>query len=135
MDITSIINIHVLVFISLKNREQTKSKLHDKKINGASAYIVAKQNGKGEDFKQAVFKAKFEAKFEEGADISNKNILLKIYRKFNLYTQVATVINNAESKELRKFAEYNNLKKQNKIYATPTLIINDGFGEYISSLR
>jgi len=85
------------------------------------AYIVAKQNGKGDSFKQAMFKVKF----EQREDISDKQVVLKISRKFNLDTQVAAAINNADSEEVRKFSEYNDLKKQNKIYATPTLIIND----------
>lgn len=67
----------------------------------------------------------FKAKFEQGADISDKQAVLNISKQFNLETQVSEAINNPDSKAFKKFREYNNIKKQKQIYATPTLIINN----------
>ncbi len=84
------------------------------------AYVVAEQNGKGEDFKQAIFNAKF----GQNADISDKQVVLKISKQFNLENKVAAALNDPDSKAAKKLQQYNILKKQLKIYATPTIVVN-----------
>ena len=85
------------------------------------AYLVAEQHAKGPQMKQALF----DAYFRDRKDISDKNVILALAEQNELKDQVAAALNNPASAAMQMFKKYNELKKQFKIYSTPTLIIND----------
>ena len=85
------------------------------------AFIVAEQSGKGTIVKQALFNAKF----EQGIDLNNKQDILAIVKNYDLDQKLLSAINNPNSRAAKKLKHFQELKKKNKIYATPTLIINN----------
>lgn len=84
------------------------------------AYLVAKQLGKGQEFKAAVFAAKF----EQNQNISDKQIIINIATQFKIREQVKFALNINSAIE-KKFHKYQYEKEGNDIHATPSIIINN----------
>ena len=85
------------------------------------AYLVAEQLGKGPEFKDAIFAAKF----EKNLDISNKQTIINLATQFKIRDQVIAVLNNNNSAIKKKFQDYQYQKEGNDIHATPSVIINN----------
>lgn len=87
----------------------------------AYAYLAAKKSDKAQEFKDAVFKAKFEDKL----NIDNKDSILKIAKSLNLEGIIKKAINKESADINQQYKAIIKLKEKYKLYATPTLVIND----------
>jgi len=88
---------------------------------GSYAYLAAQQAGKAQAFKDAMFKAKF----EDGKDIDDKETVIQLAAQLGLGGEARQAIDQEFPAVNRRYAQIQELKKNYKLYATPTLVIND----------
>jgi len=85
------------------------------------AWIAADQAGHGAAFKHAVF----HAKFERDLDIGDKRVLLEIASGIGISQHIQAAFSSTKSRAAVEFRRGMDLKRRNKVTATPTVFIND----------
>ncbi len=93
----------------------------DQKPWASIAYLVAETRGKGPEFKNSIFKAKF----EDDIDIDDKHEVIRLAAKFGLATPVRQALASPESGAAIQYQKGMQTKRRKNIAVTPTIFINN----------